>query len=141
MLINLAIEKSFNARGMQNLVPSDAYDLCNKGAIIIDVREEYLNAHKKFKVPLCYQIPLSEIKNYLKDFNHEDVYIFADSAGLRSAEAIEILIKEGFINIFNLAGGLVEWERSKVPLIIDPDEMLSGSCACQLKYRNLIKKQ
>jgi rhodanese-related sulfurtransferase len=140
MLITQVLEKSFYARGMSNLVPSDALYFCKQGAIMIDVREEYLNAHKKFDVPLCYQIPLSEITNYLSDFNQNDVYIFADSAGLRSAEAIEILIKEGFVNIFNLAGGLVEWERSKVPLIIDPDEMLSGSCACQLKYRNLIKK-
>ncbi|MDD3741774.1 MAG: rhodanese-like domain-containing protein [Bacteroidales bacterium] len=141
MLINLVKEKSFYSRGMYNLIPSDALMLCNLGAILIDVREDYLNTHKRFDVPFCFQIPISDINNYLNDFNHTDVYIFADSVGLRSAEAIKILDKEGFNNVFNLAGGIVEWEKSCMPVITNPDEMLSGSCACQLKYRNLTKNK
>ncbi|MCX6334939.1 MAG: hypothetical protein NT092_11655 [Bacteroidia bacterium] len=39
----------FTAHGVLNLTPNESFTLCEKGAIIIDVREEYLNSFKMFK--------------------------------------------------------------------------------------------
>lgn len=53
-----------------------------------------------------------------------------------SREAALFAMQNGFDGrIANLAGGLVEWERDELPLIIDKNEKLSGSCLYQLKTR------
>lgn len=131
---------TFNAGGIKNMTPQAALQLCTEGAVMIDVRENYLNSYKKFAVPVIFEIPLPILEQHIADFNHEDIYIFADSAGIRSKEAVQIMQKAGFSNVYNLAGGLVDWERQNLPLVTDISEMLSGSCACQLKYRNINKK-
>lgn len=140
MMDKSLMKNAFVAGGIKNLTPADALQACLSGAILIDVREDYLNAHKKFKVPEYFEIPLSILESHLSDFNKTDVYIFADSAGIRSKEAVVILTNAGFTNVCNLAGGLVDWERLNLPLTVDKSEMLSGSCACQLKYRNINNK-
>jgi hypothetical protein len=35
----------------------------------------------------------------------------------------------------NLSGGLVDWEHSGLPIVIDINERLSGPCVCQLRPR------
>ena len=62
--------------------------------------------------------------------------IIADSVGLRSHEAMEFLLGQGFTNIANLAGGIVEWEHDGLPLKKDITEQLDGSCTCQLRPRH-----
>lgn len=51
------------------------------------------------------------------------------------------MIQAGFQNTYNLAGGFVEWERDGLPIKIDVQERLSGSCMCQLKPRKRNKKK
>jgi len=62
--------------------------------------------------------------------------IVADSVGIHSHEAMLLLQTKGFQNIANLAGGMVEWERDGLPIKVDNEYQLSGSCVCQLKPRN-----
>jgi rhodanese-related sulfurtransferase len=124
-----------------HLSPQEAYKSCINGAVLLDVREDYLNAFKKFDVPDIIYIPQSEIEQKLGELPNEKSLIVSDSAGLRSKEAAQLLLKKGFTNIANLAGGLIEWERDGLPLIVDTDERLTGSCMCQLKPREKKKKQ
>jgi hypothetical protein len=49
---------------------------------------------------------------------------------------MELLISRGFTKVAGLAGGIVEWERDGLPLLLDNKARLSGSCMCQLKFRN-----
>jgi hypothetical protein len=63
--------------------------------------------------------------------------IIVDSSGIHSKDAVKFLKEKGLGSLIaNLAGGLVEWERDEMPLIIDKSEQLSGSCMCQLRPRN-----
>jgi rhodanese-related sulfurtransferase len=121
--------------GMLHVSPKETLELCLKGSILIDVREDYMNAFKRFNVPDIIYIPQSEIEQKLVELPNDKPLIIADSAGLRSKEAAQLLLKKGFSNIANLAGGLIEWERDGLQLIIDTDERLTGSCMCQLKPR------
>jgi rhodanese-related sulfurtransferase len=115
--------------------PREAFGLCSKGAVIVDVREEYLNKFKNFDVPEIILIPISKLKLKLSELPKEKYLIFADTVGLRSKEAVVLLKDNGFIKIANLAGGIVDWERDGLPLITNIEERLSGSCICQLKPR------
>ncbi|HRS53125.1 MAG TPA: rhodanese-like domain-containing protein [Bacteroidales bacterium] len=134
---NLFENYGFYRDKLLHVSSKEAYELCLKGAILLDVREEYLNSFKKFDVPYIIYIPLSKIKQNDYKLNKESCfYIVADSAGLRSKEAAKLLLSNNFLNIANMAGGLIEWERANLPLIINNNEKLTGSCMCQLKKHN-----
>lgn len=133
--------KCFISAGFLNLTPRDAYDeAINNGAVVVDVREDYLTGYKQFDVPDVFYYPLSVFKERLNEIRKDVPLIIADSAGLMSHDAMLILKENGFDNIANLAGGIVEWERDGLPLRTDLMEQLDGSCMCQLKPRNKLKK-
>ncbi len=127
----------FISGGFLNLTPRDAYYEAKTGkALLVDVREVALTGYKRFDVPRVIYLPLSELEKRLDILPLDFPLIIADSTGLRSHEAMEILKSKGFMHIANLAGGIVEWERDGLPLIIDNKERLDGSCMCQLRPRN-----
>jgi rhodanese-related sulfurtransferase len=124
------------ADGIHNLSPREAADWCAQGAVILDVREEYISQYKKFGVPVTIQIPLGQLESQFGQLPKNKWIIVADSSGLHSKEACMLLEQNGFTQVSNLAGGLVEWERDGMPLVEDNSQKLSGSCACQLRARD-----
>jgi len=129
--------KGFVSSGFRNLSPREAYSEAMEGAaVIVDVREERLIGYKNFDVPRLIHLPKSRIEQDYVNLSREQPLIIADSVGLRSHEVMEFLLRMGFDNIANLAGGIVEWEQDGLPLKIDLSEQLSGSCVCQLRPRN-----
>jgi rhodanese-related sulfurtransferase len=138
---NLFDDYGFLSSEILNLSPREAYELCSKGAVIVDVREEYLNNFKKFDVPEILPIPISRLGHQLSELPKERYLIFADTVGLRSKEAVVLLKNKGFIRIANMAGGIVDWERDGLPLKTNIEARLSGSCMCQLKQRETLKKK
>ncbi len=132
----LFIGKGFDSAGIRNLTPRETLDICRKGAILIDVREEFMNRFKMIDVREVIYCPFSILGEIYQNLPTDKPMIFADAAGLHSKEAVKFLMDKGFGDrIANMAGGLVEWERDGLPLIIDKSEKLSGSCMCQLKPR------
>lgn len=133
-------EDLFENRGMQikgvrHISPKEAFDLCGKGAVMIDVREDYLNTFKTFDVHQLIRIPFSELKLKWTELSTENAFIFADSVGLYSHEAVDFMIEKGFKHIANMAGGIIDWEKDNLPMKINIRERLTGSCMCQLKPR------
>jgi len=124
------------ADGIHNLTPREALDWCAEGAVILDIREEYISQYKKFGVPNTAQIPLAQLKDEFGLLSNDAWIIVADTSGLHSKEACLFLEQKGFTQVSNLAGGLVEWERDGMPLVTDNKEKLTGSCACQLRARD-----
>jgi rhodanese-related sulfurtransferase len=134
---NFFANSGFESGGLLNLTPRQTLALCQKGAMLIDVREEFMNRFKMMDVPEIIYCPFSILKETYHNLPSDKPLIFADAAGLHSKEAVKLLLDKGFGNrIANMAGGLVEWERDGLPLILDKSEKLSGSCMCQLRPRN-----
>jgi rhodanese-related sulfurtransferase len=80
--------------------------------------------------------PYDELDNNLADLPRDRKIVVADAVGLRSKEVVDKLIGSGFLEVYNLAGGIVEWERSGLPVTTDKSRILTGSCMCQLRARN-----
>ena len=139
--MNKWFSAGFFSHGVHNLTPRESFALCEKGAIIVDVREDYLSAFKMFKVDLVIYLPLSQLEEHFKDLPDDNPLIFADSVGLRSHEGVLFMISHGYVNVANMVGGIVDWERDKLPLTTDISNRLSGSCMCQLKAREGEKKK
>ena len=130
----------FIAHEVLNLTPAEAYGLCEKGAIIVDVRESYMSNFKMFHVNKVLYLPFSELENSYQDLPTDKPLIFADAVGLKSREGVLFMNAHGYENVVNMAGGLVDWERDGLPLTTDINNRLSGSCMCQLKAREGLKK-
>jgi len=119
--------------GIVHLSPKEAFELCNKGAILLDVRHELLISHKSFNVPeyrYCYH---EEIHKYIDKLPRNRPIIVADSVGIRSKEVVQLLIENKFTLVANLVGGITDWERDGLPMIVDNKQQLTGSCMCQLR--------
>jgi rhodanese-related sulfurtransferase len=118
-----------------NVSPREAFELCKRGALIVDVREENLRGFKSFDVQGLLYLPNSIIAEQYENIDHDRYLIFADTVGLRSKEVVVFLKEKGFDKIANMAGGIVDWERDGLPVTTDISRRLSGSCMCQLKPR------
>jgi len=125
----------FASHGVRNLTPKETFKLCGEGAIIVDVRELYLNNFKMFNVGNVIYLPYSELAGSFSDLPHDKLLIFADAVGLRSRDGVLFMNEHGYENTFNMAGGIVDWERDGLPLTTDINNRLSGSCMCQLRAR------
>ncbi|MDP4289743.1 MAG: rhodanese-like domain-containing protein [Bacteroidota bacterium] len=127
----------FISGGILNLTPRQTLVICQKGALLIDIREDFMNRFKMMDVPEVIYCPYSILEETYQNLPTDRPMIFADASGIHSKEAVKFLIDKGFgERIANMAGGIVEWERDELPLIIDKNEKLSGSCMCQLRPRN-----
>jgi rhodanese-related sulfurtransferase len=125
----------FMAHGVFNLTPKESFELCKEGAVIIDVRETYINSYKMFDVENTICMPYSELKKSFENLPADKLMIFADAVGMRSREAVVFMNVHGYENVANMAGGIVDWERDGLPLTTDINARLTGSCMCQLKAR------
>ncbi len=132
-------KNGFFAHGVLNLTPNESYENCKEGAIIVDVRESYMNNFKMIDADKVLYFPYSELENSYKDLPADQPLIFVDSVGLKSLQGVLFMIAHGYQNVANMAGGIVDWERDGLPLTTDISNRLSGSCMCQLKARETKK--
>jgi rhodanese-related sulfurtransferase len=139
--VNAWFNIGFIAHGVLNLTPKESYELCKKGAIIVDVRESYMNNFKMFNVGKVLYLPYSELSKSYKDLPIDKPLIFADSVGLKSRESVLFMETHGYENVANMVGGIVDWERDGLPINTDITTRLSGSCMCQLKPREGVRRQ
>lgn len=92
-----------------------------KNGILMDVRtrSEFSNGHIEQAGNLNY---------YAFDFKRkltllpkdQPIYLYC-TTGYRSKKAAEILVKNGYTNVYNLQHGIMEWELQNLPVIMEPD--------------------
>lgn len=81
----------------------------NESMRIIDVRSPVEYSISKF-----YQaefVPLEELENIARQWDQKTPIVVVCRLGLRSARAVERLLKLGFTNVRNLEGGLNAWSK------------------------------
>ncbi|MDQ1296912.1 MAG: hypothetical protein QG611_891 [Bacteroidota bacterium] len=131
----IELNTGFFAHVVLNLTPKQSFDHSKKGAIIVDVREIYMNSFKMFYADKVVYLPYSELEKSYRELPVKACLIFADTVGLRSRESVLFMKANGYENVVNMAGGMVDWERDGLPVTTDINSRLSGSCICQLKPR------
>lgn len=88
---------------------------------LLDVRthHEFSNGHIKDAGQLNYYA-LDFKQNLLLLPKHQPVYLYCNT-GYRSQRAAEILVKNGFTEVYNLEHGIMEWKLQNLPVIIEPN--------------------
>jgi rhodanese-related sulfurtransferase len=103
-------------RGIQEADIQAALQLINhKSAFVLDVREpdEYKGGH----ILNSQLIPLGKLKERigeLSKYKNVPVVVVCRS-GNRSGTACVTLAKEGFSQAYNLAGGMMAWQKANLP--------------------------
>ena len=103
--------------GVREVGVAEATQLMNhQNAVVLDVREEsefYSGhiAHSKH-IPLG---ALSKRLGELEKFKGRAVVVSCRS-GARSSRACGVLRKNGFEQVYNLAGGIIAWEQANMPV-------------------------
>lgn len=118
-----------------SLTPRETRELVNRGAFLIDLRDMDFVDYKAFDIPHVLNLPLNEFEQSLEKLDKGGYYILADTSGLKSREFVQKMLDKGFMYAGSMSGGFLEWERDGLPVRVDVNERLSGSCACQLKPR------
>jgi len=80
---------------------------------LIDVREPF--EFEIARIDGAKLIPLGEISERADELHREQTFIIHCHSGVRSAQAVQLLKKRGFANVFNLEGGIDAWSE-----FIDP---------------------
>lgn len=123
----------FTLNKIVHLSPREAYKLCQDGAILLDLRLELLFNAKRFDVPEMLHCNNDEIQDFFQHLPTDKPIIVADAVGIHSKEVVEFLMNKGYTLVANLVGGIHDWERDGLPIVIDKDETMTGGCMCQLR--------
>ena len=100
---------------IQNVTPTQAYELTlqnqgNTRFVILDVRtpEEYAAGHIEGAVNLDFQsVKFKEEVNKLDKYR---TYLVYCRTGVRSAAASKMMGETGIKNIYNMTGGITDWQ-------------------------------
>jgi len=103
-------------RGIKDVDTHEALQLINhKNAYILDVRQpdEYKGGH----ILNAQLIPLANLQariGELAKYKDKPVVVVCRS-GNRSGSACTTLAKHGFTEAYNLAGGMIAWQKANLP--------------------------
>lgn len=104
-------------RGVKEVSTAEALQLINhKNALILDVRQpgEFEGGH----ILNAKLIPLGSLKERIGELEkyREKSIVVVCRSGNRSGTACFILGKQGFLQAYNLAGGMQGWQKNNLPV-------------------------
>ena len=83
--------------------------------VLIDVREPH--EYQICRIPGSKLIPLGEVPKRMNELDSADEIVVHCKSGMRSAKAVDLLMKSGFLKIHNLKGGILAWSDQVDPLV------------------------
>jgi adenylyltransferase/sulfurtransferase len=83
--------------------------------VLIDVREPH--EYQICRIPGSKLIPLGEVPKRMNELNSADEIVVHCKSGMRSAKAVDFLMKSGFQKIHNLKGGILAWSDQVDPSV------------------------
>jgi rhodanese-related sulfurtransferase len=93
------------------VTPERVAELYDTGQIaVIDVREmwEYEQGH----IPGATLIPLDSLAGRLDEIPRDQPVVLVCRSSNRSGQAHRMLVRQGFDNVSNMLGGMLEWEAA-----------------------------
>ena len=104
-------------RGIADVDIVEALQLINhKSALVLDVRED--SDYKSGHILNAKWIPLGKLAERVGELEkyREQPIVVVCRSGNRSATACSLLGKQGFTQAVNMAGGVMAWGKSNLPL-------------------------
>jgi rhodanese-related sulfurtransferase len=83
---------------------------------ILDVRTAEEFATDRIKGALNIDVKAADFKDKVEKLDKNGIYLVYCRGGVRSARAMNLMKDLGFKQVYNLAGGLKNWQEEKLPL-------------------------
>ena len=116
-------QQTFTLQGIRHIEPMSAADaLANENALLVDVREaeELEIIHFDDTVEFVH-MPMMALVDRFDELPKDRSLIIVCNDGLRSVKAANLLAYQGYSNIVNLDGGIIQWFRDGLPLVLRED--------------------
>lgn len=94
--------------------PATAVRLINAGAQLVDLRGH--DAYRAGHIVNARHLPLDELEAKADKLDRSTPVIVYCDTGVTSARAAERLVKQGFIDVWQLRGGIAAWKRENMPV-------------------------
>lgn len=95
--------------------PQETLNLVAEGSVFIDVREPHEIDEVAYAIDNQLQIPLGDIPNRLSDIPKDKNLIIGCRSGGRSMNACQFLKMQGYDQVNNLEGGIMNWVDNGFP--------------------------
>ena len=99
----------------QDIDVDTAFDIQNHPDVfMLDVREqeEYDEKH----IPGITLLPMSTLENHVDEIPTDKTVVVTCRTGNRSNQVTQFLRANGFDNVHNMSGGIVDWEAAGYPI-------------------------
>lgn len=99
----------------QDIDVDTAFDIQNHPDVfMLDVREqdEYDEKH----IPDITLLPMSTLENHIDEIPTDKTVVVTCRTGNRSNQVTQFLRANGFDNVHNMSGGIVDWEAAGYPV-------------------------
>jgi rhodanese-related sulfurtransferase len=121
--------------GLVYPLPGEVPVLLQRGAFLIDLREEIETEIRAFGVEHIIYLPHSEFEQRWESLPLDKPLIMADDVGIWSKKYALFLKSKGYGNISSLAGGIADWEKDGLPVKAGKYQPLNGPCPCMIVPR------
>ena len=107
---------------IEDITPAESYALIqdnmgNEGFVIIDVRtpQEYADGYIENALNLDFNG--KTFRDELDKLDKNKMYLIYCRSGRRSAGALDMMAELGFREVYNMVGGIVQWEAERLPIV------------------------
>jgi rhodanese-related sulfurtransferase len=121
--------------GIPYPLPREVPELLQRGAIVVDLREEIETEIRAFGIERVLYLPHTEFEEKWSVLPGDKPLILADDVGLWSKKYTLFLKSKGFSDVSSLAGGMADWEKDGMPVKAGKYQPLNGPCACMITPR------
>lgn len=120
-------QQVFTLPGVSHVEPMLAADaIANYNALLVDIREQEELEIIQFDTTELLHLPMTVIADRYEELPKDRPLIIACSNGIRSTKIVNMLNYQGFTNATNLDGGINQWHRDGLSLILRQDLIEAG---------------
>ena len=102
-------------KGYKNITVAELQAMMTQDGIhLVDVRTDAEVA--RGKIPHCESLPLHLLPLRLNGLDKNATTVFYCQMGGRSTQAAAFAAAHGFVDVYNLEGGIAEWARAGLPI-------------------------
>lgn len=96
--------------------PDEAWAKSRAGMLVVDVRQVHEFDGELGHVPGSQLHPLPEWPTVILEWDKSTPIVLVCRSGGRSGRAAEMLVANGFENVFNMVGGMLAWNERGLPV-------------------------
>ena len=106
------------ATGVTNMNVEDfSKKTAESGVVILDVRTpgEFMTGHIQDAQNIDFES--GSFESQIESLDKNGTYAVYCRSGNRSGQAVKVMQDAGFLNLFNLEGGVIDWANQGMPLV------------------------